>query len=232
MSHSGERTKRPGTGSLGSPRTMNMLVRRQVFSVWRGPRAIEASIDATTQFWGWQTLSLDRRTDHGLDPELESRSVYGVVHNESEDLAILRAVYWNHATARELMKQGGFNYTFGMPARFVRVAADQLRDWISRFSGVVVPISPTWGRNVPESVRRLRIESDYYSSVLEVTWEDGAAAFEELGRRWETVWAEMTEALQATPVVTEISEEFAHPEGTPRYDLKAYRPDAFGSQPD
>ena len=159
-----------------------------------------------------------------MDPELESRSVYGVVHNESEDLAILRAVYWNHATARELMKQGGFNYTFGMPARFVRVSADQLRDWISRFSGAAVPISPTWGRNVPESVRRLRIESDYYSSVLEVTWEDGAAAFEELGRRWETVWAEMTEVLRAAQVVTEISEEFAHPDGTRATTLRHIGP--------
>ena len=208
-----------------------MLVRRQVFSFWRGPRAIEASIDAKTQFWGWQTVSLDRRADHGLDPELESRSVYGVVHNESEDLAILRAVYWNHATERELMKQDGFNYTFGMPARFVKVSADQLRDWIGRFSGATVPISASWGRNIPDSVRRLRIESDYYSSVFESTWGGGAEAFEDLSQRWETVGHEMTGALQTAPVVTEISEEFAHPEGTPRYDLKGYRPDAFGGQP-
>ncbi len=230
MSHDDERAKRPRTGTLGSPRTMNMLIRRQVFSVWRGPRAIEAVIDATTQFWGWQTLSLDRRTDHGMDPELESRSVYGLIHNDSEDIAILRAVYWNHAAERELMKQGGFNYSFGMPARFARVPADQLRDWISQFTGTTVSVNPIWGRNVPESVRRLRIEPDFYSSVLEVTWGDGAEAFEDLSQRWETVWAEMTEVLQAAPVMTEISEEFAHREGTPRYDLKAYRPDAFGSQ--
>lgn len=230
MSTDNEQNRWPNAGKLESSRTMNILVRRQIFSFWRGPRAIEATLDADIQVWGWQALALDMRVDHGLDPELESRSVYGIIHNESEDVAILRAVYWDHAAERERMKQHGFNYAFGMPARFVLVSADQLRNWVTRFAGTTVPIDPSWGRDVPESVRRLRIESDYCSSVLETTWRNGAEAYKELDRRWEAVWAEMSESLRSASVVMDIAEDFAHLEGTPRYNLHAYRPDAFGSQ--
>jgi len=209
------------------PRTMSMLARQQVFSYWRGPRNIDAVINAAEQFHGWQTLALDVRMNHGLDPEFESRSVYGIIHNESEESAILRAVYWNQSTERRKMMQHGFNYVFGMPARFVRVSADQLRTWVTCFAGVSIFIDPTWGTDVPEPIRRLRIESDYYASILETTWATGAKADRELDQRWETVWEDMTKSLRSAPVVHVLQEKYPTVEGTPRYDLDAYRPDAF-----
>ncbi len=54
---------------LEPQRPINMLIRQQIFSFWRGPRNIKAVIDADTNFWGWQTLALDMRIDRDYNPE-------------------------------------------------------------------------------------------------------------------------------------------------------------------
>ncbi len=231
MNTSNESNALGGNSKLESPKTMNIVVRREIFSYWHGPRNIESSLSSQVDsFWGWQTLSLDARFDRGLDPVLESRSVYGVVHNEAEKFAILRAVYWDHSAERERMKALGFNYMFGMPARFVLVTADQMRDWITRFAGITVQIDPLWGQSAAGSVRRLRIESDYRASSFEKTWTTSAKANLDLDRVWTEIWREMTQCLGSAPQETSIVERYAQPEGIPRYNLKAYDPEAFDRQ--
>jgi hypothetical protein len=205
-----------------------MVVRQHVFSFWRGPQSIDALVDTTKPFWGWQVLSLETRIHHGLDPEFESRSVYGVPHNADEPHAILRAVYWNHAHERQEMNGKGFNYSFGMPARFVQVSAAQSLQWIQRFKGINALIDPTWGNDSQEPIRRLRIESDYSSSTIETTWKSGRSVYKKIDGRWESVWNEMSEILKSAPVVTRLAEDYRAVIGVPRFDLEAYRPDAFG----
>jgi hypothetical protein len=221
-------TQRRIPRGIESPRTMNMLIRQQVSSFWRGPHSIDAILDTTEQFWGWQVLALDARIYHGLDPECESRSVYGIIHNDAEPHAILRAVYWNQSDERQAMNTNGLNYSFGMPARFVQIPAAQLRTWVKQFEGHAIPINPTWAVDRSEPVRRLRIESDYVSSIVENTWEAGQLSHTGLDVQWASVWAEMTEILRAAPIVTQVAENYQTVIGIPRYNLDAYRPDAFG----
>lgn len=203
-------------------------VRVQASLIYGGPRNITVRDLGGEPFYGWATLSLGIRP--GRADRLEARAVYANPHDTSQQVAVLRAVAWDGVAARNAVWRRDQEYRLTMPARFVQVPVEQVRTWLGDFEGISVALAPArdGGPGVP--IRRLRIEWDYLAGIFERVWQVEDSHYASLNRRWNSVWAQMTTALEAASVITNLDEDFWELDiATTRdvYDYQAYAPRQF-----
>ena len=198
----------------------------QVFPLWSGPRALETAAIDGELFYGWNVLSLAVRFEYPI--LLESRIVYAYLFHEEEQVAILRAVAWDDRVARHAILEQGQSAPLSMPVRFVRLPLNQLHQWLAAFKDLVIIADQTLVEDSTLPARRLRVEWEYTSCVIEKVWKGQASAHAALLAAWTRVWEEMGVALQAAPQLAahEIEEIFdALPPDTSVYNAQEYRPD-------
>ncbi len=208
------------------PITLATFLRSQIFSMWRG--AEEAVIPGAKdyEFYGWRTLGLDVRVDHkGSRPEFEARIVYANLYDETQENAILRAVYWNNDAERARLAEEGMNYRLGVPARFVWVPHSVLNSWIETLHGVNTDVATKPGVDPFLPIRRLLVKADYKTSVFEKVWEYQESNTSALDLAWKEIWNKMGDALSnGTPLTSRLEEAFEPSLPHPFYDLESYQP--------
>ncbi|HEX8994415.1 MAG TPA: hypothetical protein VF812_00135 [Ktedonobacterales bacterium] len=201
-------------------------MRRQAFPLWDGPGSIEMRELDGGRFYGWSVLSLAARFDYPV--LLESRTVYGHLFDEEQAVAILRAVSWDDKEAHRAIREQGQSAPLVMPVRFVRIPLDQLRQWLAIFKDMAIIAEQTLVEDATVPIRRLRIEWEYTSCVVEKIWKAQGPQHAVLLAAWTQVWQEMGEALRAAPQLdmSEIEEIFdAMQPDTSVYNAQDYRPD-------
>lgn len=204
-------------------------MRGQALSIWRGPGALQTPAQDGTNDYGWSVLNLAALFDDPL--LLESRIVYAHLFDTEQQSAVLRAVAWDDRVAiralralRALRDQGQ-TAPLTMPVRFVRLPLAQLEQWLAAFKDLAITADQTVVEDTTLPIRRLRIEWEYTSCVIEKVWKGEAPEHAELLKVWTAVWQEMGEALRsASPLpLDEVTELF----DTEQPDTSVYRPQEY-----
>lgn len=199
-------------------------VRAQAFTAWNGPEVLCTPGEVT----GRNVLRL--AVYHNITtPLLESRIVYARLFAEEEEklpYALLRAVFWDGSAARQAMQKQGATATLTMPARYVKIAYEQVHQWLQAFEGIPIFWEPQEATDL-DTFYTLRIQYDDVTSVLERTWQGPLEM--ELDRCWQQVWKEMSALLTTAPIVEQMEEQFwGERKITPDvYDFQGYRSDFF-----
>lgn len=197
-----------------------------VFPLWYGPRGLEAAAIDGERFYGWSVLSLAVRFAYPI--LLESRIAYAHLFDEEQQTAILRAVSWDDRVAQRAIRAHGQQAPLQVPARFVRVPLDQLRSWLTAFKDLTITADQVLVEETSIPIRRLRVEWEYTSCVIEKVWKGDATAHATLLAAWTGVWEQMGAALRTAPQLAaqEIEELFyATQPDTSVYTAQEYRPD-------
>jgi len=197
-------------------------VRVRAQAVLHGPANITVRQLCGEGFYGWPVLTLEAQASQA--DKVESRIVYANPFNEGQHVAVLRSVYWDGEAARKAYREQGQRLKLSMPARFVQIPADQVREWVSQFDGVGIVINDAVGESGTVDIRRLRIERDYKSSVFEKIWQMQDADHALLNRRWGHVWQHMTDALESKPLIPDPDEDFWLGRPWFVYDMQGYQP--------
>lgn len=201
-------------------------VRAQASAIYTGPKSVEAVLN-DQRFWGWPILSLEVRAAQ-ID-SIESRSVYANLVNESQHVAILRAVYWDGQSAKKAIYDGR-PFTMVLPARFVIMPLKRLDLWLAEFADIVVSVSTKSEKDETVDIRKLRIELDYIASIFEKVWQVRDSAHAVLNKKWSGVWDQMTEQLKNGPALSDLSENFRFVIPEVRYEFNTFHPDRYRSQ--
>lgn len=197
-----------------------------VFPLWYGPRAVKLDDLDDERFYGWSVLSLAARFDYPL--LLESRTVYAHLFEEDAVWAVLRAMSWDDRPARRAIRTQGQSAPLNVPVRFVRLPLMQLRSWLATLKDLPIIADQSLVEDDALPTRRLRIEWEYISCVIEKIWQDPAPKHAPLLHAWTQVWQEMGEALRAAPQIAphEVTEVFdAVQPDTSVYQPEEYTPD-------
>jgi hypothetical protein len=196
--------------------------RRAAYALWRGPDFAQQQ-SQTEALGGNRVLSLAIRKGSSLAPLLESRSVYGSLVSDRSSDAILRAVSWNSQTARHPSPTEAISEI--VPARFVRIPAMQVQQWLRKFDGLHTTLSSVAQTDDQLPICSLRIEADAVYSVFEQVWQVVPGEQSELTHIWLDVWNAMGQTLQTEPAIQDVEESFPCVEGKPAaYDFQTYEP--------
>lgn len=201
-----------------TPGSLFGSIRVRALAIWNGPHNIETSFGAN-RFWGWRTLSLEVRSV-GTD-QVESRSVYADLLDEQQRFAIIRSVYWDGDAIRKAI-YGGQKVNLVLPARFVTISVELLSAWLAAFKDLTMQVFPAYEKNDKADIRKLRIELDYVSCIVEKVWATQDPSHSLLNEQWNLIWNQMTEALMHEPMLEQFDEDFwfSHPEV--HYDFESY----------
>ena len=197
-------------------------IRKQAHAILRGPRSIEAPNLDSEPFYGWPVLSLELRTADA--DRVESRIIYANPLDATQHVAILRAVYWDGVLAKKVVKNQGDKFQQILPARFVKISAAQVKAWLSKFTGISI-VNEDLAADETADIRRLRIEQDYLSWVLEVVWESKDQNHALLNQKWDEAWLETTQVLKTEPPLTSFYEHFWFTYSEIQYSHQEYQPD-------
>lgn len=189
--------------------------------IWRGPRSIDIYQNNSTIFYGWSTLALELM---GKGDNIECRTLYANMFDESQDFAILRTVVWNRSAIKEMIKDQPNNFELVLPAKFVIIPVNQLEKWLKSFNGIRTSIQPHIYKTTTNTTRRLKIERDYKSAIFEKTWEQRSNKYNRLNEKWEVVWNEMTQFLEREPIFLDFFEKFWPVIPNPHYNFNDYHP--------
>lgn len=206
------------------PRTLQLYgdFRVQAQAIWNGPVDIESRSGDGEPFYGWRTLHLEARSAES--DQLETRIVYANLLDISQHYVIMRAVHWNGGRIKASIKQTGSTPPLILPARFVKLPAEQLRSWLSEFDGLEVTIRTALPISQLGAIKRLRIEMDYKTCVFEEIWQTKNDHHILLDQKWAAVWEHMTEILQERSGILSYDEDFRFVQPEFIYDLEAYSP--------
>lgn len=198
----------------------------QVFPLWYGPRAVELDNLDDDSFYGWSVLSLGVRFAYPI--LLESRTVYAHLFEEDAVWAVLRAMSWDDRPAQRAIWTQGQSAPLNVPVRFVRLPLTQLHSWLKVFKDLPIIADQSLVKDSALPMRRLRIEWEYTSCVIEKVWRGAAPEHAALLQAWTHVWQEMGEALRVAPQIAphEVTELFdAVQPDTSVYQPQEYTPD-------
>jgi hypothetical protein len=208
-----------------SERQRSGEMRGHALRLWKGAHWLEAPNLDGDLFYGWSVLSLTVRFDYPL--RLESRIVYAHLFDKDQPGAILRAVSWDTGAAHDAISQLRASAPLIVPARFVRLTADQLRQWLAPFRNLIVTAEQTVVQDTSLPIRGVRIEWEYTSCVLEKVWQEQGPQHDALMAAWTTIWASMGEALRTQPSLEPAGFEEDFEEVVPdrsAYDAGSYDP--------
>lgn len=210
-------------------RQRNQEMRDHAFRLWEGAPSVGMDNPDGERFYGWSVLSLAARFDYPF--RLESRIVYAHLFDEEQKVAILRAVSWDSSVAHRAISELRQNARLVIPVRFVRLPEDQLREWLAVFKDMMVTAEQTEVQDRTLPIRRVRIEWEYTSCVLEKIWQEQGPQHAALVAAWTSVWQRMGEALGTHPPLepTAIEEHFdvTAPDRS-AYDASGYDPGWLG----
>ncbi|SRR5579875_190394 len=206
----------------GIKRTRYGQVRRTAYALWRGPDFVQQQTQ-TDASGGNRVLSLAIRKGSSMKPLLESRAVYGSLVSDTLSDAILRAVSWDSQTVRHSSSTEAIPGT--VRARFVRIPAWQVQQWVRKFDGLHTTLSSVAQADDQLPICSLRIEADAVYSVFEQVWQVGPDEQNDLTHIWLDVWNTMEQTLQTEPAIQNVEEFFPCVEGKPAaYDFQTYEP--------
>lgn len=223
------------TTKLLSQDTPRKLTGMQADAILQGPKSMiwnSETKDEIPFLYGWAILSLTTTTAT-LPACIESRSVYADLTDDSQEFAILRAVYWDWAIARKATKaQKAANkqeskIKQNIPARFIKLPITQLVEWLSAFDNVSTSVDEPCTYSKEGPIRGLRVERDYTACIFEKVWQEDDTEHSLLKRQWNKIWQQMTEALINEPIVSRVQEDYWLINLEPNYDFDAYKPNKF-----
>lgn len=191
----------------------------------RGPANITLQQSSEKGFYGWPLLSLEAQ--EGRTDRIESRIIYANLFNEEQATAVLRSVYWDGEIARKAYRQKEQPFQLYLPARFVQMPTQQVREWLSQFDGASTIVNDAIGEDDTIIIRRLRIERDYKASVFEKIWQVQDESHAALNQRWNQVWQHMTESLskvESAIRISDVDEDFWLGRPWVRYDMEKWQP--------
>jgi hypothetical protein len=208
-------------------RSLKGYVGIQVQTILRGPQNITfPERDEELPFYGWPMLALKTVTPT-LPSREESRLVYANLNDDEQEFAVLRAASWDWKVARQAIHEQGENFKPVIPARFIKIPIDQLKEWLSNFTELTIIIGGFCENNDKIPIRGLRVERDYTACILEKVWQAQDPQHISLNEQWNDVWQQMTEALTTAPIITHPREDFWLVQIEINYDFQTYRPNRF-----
>jgi hypothetical protein len=194
--------------------------RRHGFTLWEGPGMVDLGEDDNRFFYGDQVLHL---AVHGYGPtRLESRSLYAIVspdEADAQEIAILRAIYWESQGPTERMILGGqpsdpiFQIVssptrecmMNVPARFVEVPIAHARTWIETFNNLPFVFHNATADSYGLPRRYLKANWDNH---LKIDWQTRHPDYTGLNTLWDYIWQDMGDALERNPIVINVEEYF------------------------
>lgn len=189
-------------------RQRNQEMRSLAIRLWEGAPSIEVRQQEGDRFFGWSVLALAGRLNWPL--RLESRIVYANLFDSEQHIAILRAVSWDYAVAHQAISELRDDAPLLVPVRFVHVPLAHVREWLAPFKDLTLTAEQTEVQDTTLPIRRLRIEWEYTSCVLEKIWQQQGPQHEALLTAWSQVWIAMGNALRTSPQVeiSTVDEDF------------------------
>lgn len=177
--------------------------------VWEGAPSIEVRQLGDDLFYGWSVLALAARFNWPL--RIESRIVYANLFDQEQHTAFLRAVSWDYGIAHQAISELRENAPLAVPVRFVEVPLPQLREWLTTFKDLTITAEQTVVHDATLPIRRLRVEWEYTSCVLEKIWQEQGPQHEALLTAWSQVWAAMSNTLRTFPQLetSMVDEDFS-----------------------
>lgn len=190
----------------------------------RGPKSISRSGNDENSFYGWAQLALEGRVKGRY---LESRTVYGNLFDHGQQIAILRAVGWRDREHRDQLRSRRDNGRLVVPARFISLPAEVLREWLAQANGLDLALAIESSGSWAIPLKGLRVERDYTGDFFERAWQSNAAALDALNQYWASVWDAMAMLLKATDPISDLQENFWSTPGDFVYASDNYKPFAF-----
>ncbi len=158
-----------------------------------------------------------------MNHQIESRAAYASLARETEQNAILRAVYWDSWTA--VGKGRDYTGPIKVPARFVHIPIFLVRQWLSAFDHLQTSIRAFASTDETVPICSLQVKTEASQCAFEKVWQVVPGEEEELNLLWQVVWQQMGESLLTAPSVAPPEESFPRVDGDPSaYDLQAYTP--------
>ena len=205
-----------------SPASAYGALRSQTSAILTGPK----SLTLDKGFYGWPCLTLQIQA--GWEDRVESRIVYANLANQEQEIAILRAVFWDGEANKKAIRQGQPISTPTLAARFVVIQTSKLNEWLSSFADISVKAFDNFETEEDDraDIKKLKIVIDYKSSIFERVWQTSKDIYTNLNEPYAAVWSEMTDLLlQEKPYDGTINEDFWIGNPPVEYDFDAYNPD-------
>lgn len=198
----------------------NKEMRGSALRFWEGAPSIDVRQQDGDLFYGWRALSLAGRYNWPL--RIESRIVYANLFDPVQSIAVLRAVSWDYGIAHQAISELRESAPLVVPVRFVEVPVPHVREWLAKFKDLTVTAEQTEVHDETVPIRRLRIEWEYTSCVLEKIWQEQGPQHEPLLTAWSQVWEAMGNSLRTSPQleIPMIDEDFS----AVQLDRSAYAP--------
>lgn len=194
-------------------------VRLLAWKVWEGPEYISWQEDLEPH-GGWPVLSLEI-TAADKD-QIDSRIIYADLFDETQNSAILRAVYWDGVSARKAVRTEGEDFIPIIPAKLVHFDVQELEAWLTELNGIEILIPGKCERVSTEDIKKLRTSVDYKSCTFELVWQSNEERLDVLNNKWKSIWQKMSEALKRGADVVEFNEDYWFAETRSRYDFNVY----------
>ncbi len=187
----------------------NQEMQRSALHLWEGARSIEMRQPGGDRFYGWSVLTLAGRFNWPL--RIESRIVYANLFDPEQPIAVLRAVSWDYGIAHQAICELRENAPLAVPVRFVEVPVAHVREWLTLFKDLTVTAEQTIVDDATLPIRRLRIEWEYTSCILEKIWQEQGPQHQALLTAWSEVWAAMGHTLRTSPQLdmSMVDEDFS-----------------------
>ena len=184
-------------------------VRRTAYELWRGPAFIRMK-NKDDMTGGAQALHLTLRKGTSMKPVTESRAVYASLVDDTQPDGVLRSIYWDSQTVK---RDSPVESTpVKIAAKMVKIPLSRVRQWMSVFEGIQTSFEVLAQAEDSWPICSLRVERDSVYSVFEKVWQVDLNREDELQQAWRQVWQEMGQALQSSPAVTDIEEDYSHVE--------------------
>lgn len=224
---SGSKRPYPKWGMI--ERQRNQALREQALRLWEGAPSIALDDLDGEPFYGWNVLSLAARFDYPF--RLESRIAYANLFDEEQPGAIVRAVTWDSRVTHRAISELRQHAPLVVPARFVRVPVESVREWLAVFKDLTITMEQTLVEDTTVPIRRVRLEWEYTSCVWEKIWQDPGPQHATLVAAWTAAWERMGDALRTHPQLeaATINEDFdvTMPDRSV-YDASGYDPAWLG----
>ncbi|MGH2480984.1 MAG: hypothetical protein ACRDHW_15120, partial [Ktedonobacteraceae bacterium] len=153
---------------------------------------------------------LTLRKGTSMKPVTESRAVYASLVDDTQPDGVLRSIYWDSQTVK---RDSPVESTpVKIAAKMVKIPLSRVRQWMSVFEGIQTSFEVLAQAEYSWPICSLRVERDSVYSIFEKVWQVDLNHEDELQQAWRQVWQEMGQALQSSPAVTDIEEDYSHVE--------------------
>jgi hypothetical protein len=215
------------------------IAMKESLIAWRGPDSVSVPginpLADDAWFVGHRILHLALRRDEpttAAERLLASRSVYARLYDDSQEIAVLRAMSWSRIGQREDFKIKGPRSPLAFPVRYTSLPLETAHSWLTRFEGLSATIDmPHLDESAdPSLIRTLRLEPETVTCSFEKTWLVHDQLVSELDQPWIEVWNEMTELLADSTLPESIEENYRS--AAPKvagYDVTSDIPNHIGS---